>query len=325
MHAIRIEKTGSPDVLAYQEIPQPVPKSGELLVKVGACGVNFIDCYYRSGLYKADLPMTIGLEGAGAISALGEGVTEFKVGERVAWAAAMGSYAEYAIVPAAKAVSLPAAIDDRTGAAIMLQGMTAAYLSETTYPITRADTVLVHAGAGGVGLLLTQMAKRRGARVITTVSTPQKALLSRGAGADEVILYTEQDFEAETKRLTEGKGVTCVYDSVGVTTFEKSLNVLRPLGYMVLYGTSSGPVPPFDISLLAAKGSLFITRPSLFSYVAERADLLKYANVVFAGIGEGWLNIRTEHYYPLAEAAQAHRDLEARRTTGKLILLPSST
>ena len=243
MHAIRIEKTGGPEVLAYQETAQPTPKSGELLVKVGAAGVNFIDCYYRSGLYKADLPMTIGLEGAGTITALGEGVREFKVGERVAWASAMGSYADYAIVPALKAVNLPAGIEDRIGAAIMLQGMTAAYLSATTYPIQRGDTVLVHAGAGGVGLLLTQMAKQRGARVITTVSTEEKAQLSRGAGADEVILYTQQDFEAETKRLTNGKGVACVYDSVGVTTFDKSLNVLRPLGSMVLYGASSGPVP----------------------------------------------------------------------------------
>lgn len=324
MHAIRIEKTGGPEVLAYQDTPQPTPKNGELLVKVGACGVNFIDVYYRTGLYKAELPLTIGLEGAGTVSAVGPGVSEFKAGDRVAWAAAMGSYAEYAIVPAAKAVSLPAGIDDRLGAAIMLQGMTAAYLSAGTYPIARGDSVLVHAGAGGVGLLLTQMAKHRGARVITTVSTEDKAQLSRGAGADEVILYTQQDFEAETKRLTDGKGVACVYDSVGVTTFEKSLNVLRPLGYLVLFGASSGPVPPFDLSQLA-KGSLFITRPTLFTYIAERANLLKYANAVFSGISEGWLKIRTEHFYPLAEAEQAHRDLEARKTTGKLILLPSST
>lgn len=325
MRAIRIEKTGGPEVIAVQDIQQPSPKSGELLVKVGAAGVNFIDCYYRSGLYPTELPHTLGLEGAGTVTAAGEGVSEFKVGDRVAWASAPGSYAEFAIVPAAKAVALPAGIDDRTGAAIMLQGMTAAYLSETTYPIQRGDTVLVHAGAGGVGLLLTQMAKHRGARVITTVSTEAKAALSKGAGADEVILYTQSDFEAETKRLTEGKGVACVYDSVGVTTFEKSLNVLRPLGVMVLYGASSGPVPPFDLGQLAAKGSLFITRPTVFVYTAERANLLKYANAVFAGVTGGWLKIRMEHDYPLGEAAQAHRDLEGRKTTGKLILLPSGT
>ena len=325
MHAIRIEKTGGPEVIEYADIAQPSPNAGELLVRVGAAGVNFIDCYYRSGLYKADLPYTLGLEGAGAIVATGDGVSEFKTGERVAWASAPGSYAEFAIVPAAKAVAIPASIDDRIGAAIMLQGMTAAYLSLSTYPIKKGDTVLVHAGAGGVGLLLTQFAKHLGARVISTVSTDEKATLAKGAGADDVILYTKADFEAETKRVTEGKGVAAVYDSVGVTTFEKSLNVLRPLGTMVLYGASSGPVPPFDLSQLAAKGSLFITRPTLFTYTAQRADLLRYANAVFDGIKAGWLKIRTEHDYPLREAARAHRDLEGRKTTGKLILLPSGT
>ena len=322
MHAIRVEQTGGPEVLRYAEVAQPQPGPGELLVKLGAIGVNYIDVYYRTGLYKSELPMTLGLEGAGTVSAVGSGVTEVKTGDRVAWYNSAGSYAEYVLVKEHNAVPVPSGVEDKVAAAAMLQGMTAHYLSHTTYPIQRGDSVLVHAGAGGVGLLLTQMAKQRGAHVIATVSTEAKAALAREAGADEAILYTSVDFEAEVKRITGGKGVACVYDSVGKTTFDKSINCLRPRGMMVLYGTSSGPVGPWDVGQLGPKGSLFLTRPTLFNYAVERGELLERANAVLGAIQQGTLKMRQEHFYPLKEAAQAHRDLEGRKTTGKLVLLP---
>jgi len=322
MQAIQITENGGPEVLVYKEIATPEPGPGQALVKIKAAGVNFIDCYKRTGLYTTSLPYTPGEEGAGVVEAIGPDVTEVKVGDRVAYATSTGSYADYAIVRAAVLVPMPDGIDDRSAAAAMLQGMTAHYLSQTTYPIQKGDTVLVHAAAGGVGLLLTQMAKRRGARVIGTVSTEEKAALAREAGVDEVILYTQTDFEVEVKRITGGEKVAAVYDSVGKTTFDQSLNCLRPLGYMVLYGGSSGPVPPFNPAILNTKGSLFLTRPSLYHYILTRPALLERAGEVLKWIADGDLKMRIEHTYPLAEAAQAHRDLEARKTTGKLLLLP---
>ncbi len=322
MKAIQITKYGGPEVLAYQEVAKPEPKAGEALVKINAIGVNFIDVYHRTGRYPGNLPFVPGSEAAGVVEAVGEGVTEVKPGDRVAYAMQIGSYSEYATVPAWKLVPVPADVDDQWAAAAMLQGMTAHYLSHSTYPIQKGDTVLVHAGAGGVGLLLTQMAKKLGSKVITTVSTEEKAQLSRQAGADEVILYTHQDFETEVKRITGGKGVQAVYDSVGKTTFDKSLNCLRPRGYMVLFGASSGPVPPVDPMQLGSKGSLFLTRPSLAQYAQNRVELLQRAGDVLQWISDDSLQLRVEHRYPLSEAAQAHRDLEGRATTGKLLLLP---
>ncbi|MBC7920464.1 MAG: quinone oxidoreductase [Ferruginibacter sp.] len=324
MKAIYLTQYGGPDVLHYQDRPVPEPRAGEALVKIRASGVNFIDVYQRTGRYPGALPFILGMEAAGVVEAVGPDVTEVRPGDRVAYATHPGSYAAYAVVPAAKLVPVPAEVDDRSAAAAMLQGMTAHYLSHSTYPIQAGDTVLVHAGAGGVGLLLTQMAHRLRARVITTVSTEEKAALSRQAGADEVILYTQTDFEAEVKRLTDGKGVHVVYDSVGKTTFDQGLNCLRPRGYMVLYGGASGPVAPFDPMQLNAKGSLFVTRPALGHHVLDRAELLQRASAVLGWIAEGRLKLRIEHVYPLAEAGQAHRDLEARATTGKLLLLPDA-
>ncbi len=323
MKAILIERPGGPEALKLADVAVPEPKAGEALVKLAAIGINYIDVYYRTGLYKAPkLPFTPGMEGAGTVEAVGEGVTVVKPGERVAWAMAIGSYGEYAVVPAEKLVHVPEAVSFKAAAALMLQGMTAHYLSNSTFPLKPGDVALVHAGAGGVGLLLTQLAKAKGATVITTVSTDEKAALSSGAGADHVIKYTEQDFAAETRRLTGGRGVDVVYDSVGVTTFEKSLDSLRPRGYMVLFGASSGPVPLFDLQVLNAKGSLFITRPSLGYYAADRAELTWRAGEVLDAAAHGALKLRLEHEYPLAEAARAHTDLEARKTTGKLLLLP---
>ncbi len=322
MKAIRINEFGGAEVMNYVEMPTPEPGAGQVLVKIKAIGINFIDIYQRSGIYPGKLPFFPGSESAGVVEAVGEGVTDLKVGDRVASAAAPGSYAEYVVAPAEKLVPLPEGIDDRSAAAAMLQGMTAHYLSNDTYPIQSGDTVLIHAGAGGVGLLLIQMAKKRGGRVLTTVSTEEKAALARDAGADEVILYTQTDFEAETRRLTDGKGVVAVYDSVGKTTFDQSLNCLRPRGYMVLYGGSSGPVPPFNPQILNAKGSLFLTRPSMGHYTLTRDELLARAGEVMNWISTGELKLRIEYTYPLSEAAQAHRDLEGRRTTGKLLLLP---
>ncbi len=322
MYAIRVNQYGGPEALEYQQIAVPQPGAGEALVKIKAVGVNFIDVYHRTGTYAGTLPLTPGMEAAGVVESVGEGVTEFKPGDRVAYASQQGSYAQYAVVPVAKLVPVPDGLDDRSAAAALLQGMTAHYLSETTYPIQSGDTVLVHAAAGGVGLLLTQLAKRRGARVIATVSTEEKAELARGAGADDIILYNQTDFEEEVKRLTEGKGVAAVYDGVGQSTFMKSLGCLRQRGIMVWYGAASGLVAPFDPNILQVKGSLFLTRPTLFHYTADRASLLARAGDVMNWIAEGQLKLRIEHTYPLAEAAQAHRDLQGRTTTGKLLLIP---
>lgn len=322
MKAIQVRKTGGPEVMELVDLPVPEPKANEAVVKLSASGVNFIDVYQREGRYKVALPFVLGQEGAGVVSAIGAGVTTVKNGDRVAWAGPLGSYAQYAAVPGERLVPIPAGVSDQHGAAAMLQGMTAHYLSHTTYPLKRGETALVHAAAGGVGLLLTQMAHNIGARVIGTVSTEAKAKLAQEAGADEIIVYTQQDFEEETKRLTGGKGVDVVYDSVGKTTFEKGLNVLRPRGYMVLYGGSSGAVPPFDLIALSTKGSLFVTRPTLAHYTASREELIMRAGGVFDMIGAGKLKLRIEHTYPLADAQRAHRDLEGRKTTGKLLLIP---
>lgn len=304
------------------ELPVPQPKPNEAVVKLSASGVNFIDVYFREGRYKAALPIILGQEGAGVVNAVGTEVTTVKNGDRVAWCGLLGSYAEYAAVPADRMVPIPDGVTDQQAAAVMLQGMTAHYLAHDAYTLKRDATALVHAAAGGVGLLLVQMAHHLGVRVIATVSTEEKAKLAREAGADEVILYTKSDFEAETKSLTGGKGVDVVYDSVGKTTFEKGLNTLRPRAMMVLFGGSSGPVPPFDLMVLAQKGSLYVTRPTLGHYIATREELLARSGAVFGMIAAGKLKLRMEHTYPLAQAPQAHRDLESRKTTGKLLLIP---
>ena len=304
------------------ELPVPQPKAHEAVVKLTAAGVNFIDVYNREGRYKAPLPFVLGQEGAGVVTAVGADVKSVKPGDRVAWTALLGAYAEYAAVPADRLVPIPAGVTDQQAAALMLQGMTAHYLVHDTYPLRHGETALVHAAAGGVGLLIVQMAHHIGARVIATVSTDEKATLAREAGADEIILYTQSDFEVETKRLTGGRGVDVVYDSVGKTTFEKGLTILRPRGMMVLFGGSSGPVPPFDPIVLTQKGSLFLTRPSLGSYIATRAELVARSSAVFGMMAAGELKLRIEHIYPLGEAQRAHRDLEGRKTTGKLLLIP---
>ena len=322
MKAIQVKQTGGPEALKLVDLPVPQPKANEAVVKIAAAGVNFVDVYFREGRYKAPLPFVAGQEGAGVVTAVGAEVNSVKKGDRVAWTGTLGSYAEYAAVPADRLVRIPQGVSEREAAAAMLQGMTAHYLSHDTYPLKRGETALVHAAAGGVGLLLVQMAHNIGARVIGTVSTEEKAKLAREAGAHEVIIYTQADFESETKRLTGGKGVDVVYDSVGKTTFDKGLNVLRPRGYMVLYGGSSGAVPPLDLVVLSQKGSLFVTRPSLVNYIATRDELQARASAVFGMIAEGKLKLRIDHTYALADAAQAHRDLEGRRTTGKLLLLP---
>src|ERR1043165_3721704 len=322
MKAIRVEAYGGPENLIYKEVDKPAPKTGEALVKLEAIGVNFIDVYHRTGLYPLPLPFTPGTEAAGTVEALGSDVSDIAIGDRVAYAMAVGSYAEYAIVPAARLVKIPDHLDAQQAAAAMLQGMTAHYLATSTYQLKSGDLALVHAAAGGVGLLLIQMARRIGARVFGTVSTEEKAKLAREAGADEVILYTEQDFQEEVKRLTEGKGVQVVYDSVGKTTFMKSLNSLAPRGMLALFGQSSGPVPSFDPALLAQKGSLFLTRPSLAQYTLTREELLWRAGDVLKWISSGELKLRIEKSFPLAEAAEAHRQLEGRKTTGKVLLIP---
>jgi NADPH2:quinone reductase len=322
MKAIRVQAHGGQDVLKYEEVPEPKPGAGQALVKLHAIGINFIDVYHRTGLYKLPVPFTPGMEGSGVVESVGENVTEVRPGDRVAYAMAVGAYAELAVVPAWQLVKLPASLDFSSAAAAMLQGMTAHYLTHSTYAIQRGDTILVHAAAGGAGLLITQMAKRLGARVIGTVSTGEKAQLSRSAGADEVILYTQTDFEAEVKKLTDGKGLPAVYDSVGKTTFEKSLNCLRPRGMMVLFGQSSGPVPPLDPGILAAKGSLYLTRPSLGHYSSTREELLSRAGDVLDWVAKGELKLRIDRTFELSDAASAHRELESRRTTGKLLLTP---
>jgi NADPH2:quinone reductase len=322
MKAIQVKQPGGPEAMELVELPVPQPKANEAVVKLAASGVNFIDVYFREGRYKAPLPVVLGQEGAGVVTAVGADVKLVKAGDRVAWCGLQGSYAEYAAVAADRLVPIPAGVTDRQAASAILQGMTAHYLSHDTFPLKSGQTALVHAAAGGVGLLLTQMAHNIGARVIATVSTDEKAKLAREAGADEVILYTQSDFEEETKRLTGNKGVDVVYDSVGKTTFEKGLNVLRPRGYMVLFGGSSGAVPPFDLIQLSTKGSLYVTRPTLGAYIATREELLARSGDVFGMMAAGKLKLRIEHTYPLAEAQRAHRDLEGRKTTGKLLLIP---
>jgi len=322
MKAIQVKQVGGPEVMELVELPVPEPKANEAVVKLAAAGVNFIDVYHREGRYKVPLPFTPGQEGAGVVHAVGADVTSVKKGDRVAWAATLGSYAEYAALAADKLVPIPSGVTDEQAAAAMLQGMTAHYLSHSTYPLKRGETALVHAAAGGVGLLLVQMAHHIGARVIATVSTDEKASLAREAGADEIILYTQSDFEAETKRLTGGKGVDVVYDSVGKTTFEKGLNILRPRGMMVLFGGSSGAVPPFDLIALSQKGSLYVTRPTLGHYTLTREELESRSDAVLGMVALGKLKLRIEHKYPLAEAQRAHRELEGRKTTGKLLLIP---
>jgi NADPH2:quinone reductase len=322
MKAIQITRTGGPEVLQLVELPEPKPKPNEALVKITASGVNFIDIYLREGRYPAELPFVNGQEAAGVVAAVGAELKQVKVGDHVAYVGVLGAYAEYAAVPAEGLVRIPAGVDDRQAAAVMLQGMTAHYLCHSTYPLKKGETALVHAAAGGVGLLLVQMCHRLGARVLATVSTEEKARLAREAGADEVILYTQQDFETETKRLTENRGVEVVYDSVGKITFEKSLNVLRPRGYLVLFGGSSGAVPSFDLIQLSRRGSLYVTRPTLGHYTATRAELEQRADDLFDWLKAGKLKLRLEHIYTLSEVQQAHRDLEGRKTTGKLLLIP---
>jgi NADPH2:quinone reductase len=322
MKAIQVKQVGGPEAMEIVELPVPQPKPNEAVVKLAASGVNFIDVYFREGRYKAPLPLIPGSEGSGKVTAVGADVTSVKGGDRVAWAIVQGSYAEYTSVPADRLVPVPPGVTDQQAAAAMLQGMTAHYLSHDTFPLKKGETALVHAAAGGVGLLLVQMAHNIGARVLATVSTEEKAKLAREAGADETILYTQQDFEAEIKRLTGGKGVDVVYDSVGKTTFEKGLNVLRPRGMMVLFGGSSGAVPPFDLIVLSQKGSLYVTRPTLGNYIATREELVARSSAVLNSVASGKLKLRIEHTYPLAEAQQAHRDLEGRKTTGKILLLP---
>jgi NADPH:quinone reductase len=322
MKAIQVKQIGGPEAMELVELPVPQPKANEAVVKISASGVNFIDVYNREGRYKIPLPFVLGQEGAGVVTAVGSDAKSVKVGDRVAWSSVLGAYAEYAAVPADRLVPVPAGVSDQQAAAAMLQGMTAHYLSRDTYPLKRGETALVHAAAGGVGLLLTQMAHSIGVRVIATVSTEEKAKLAREAGADDVILYTQNDFETETRRLTANKGVDVVYDSVGKTTFEKGLNVLRPRGMMVLFGGSSGAVPPFDLIQLSQKGSLYVTRPTLPSYTVTREELLAHAGAVFDMIASGKLKLRSEHSFPLGEVQRAHRELEGRKTTGKLLLIP---
>ena len=322
MKAIQVQKTGGPEALTLVDVPVPSPKANEAIVKIAAAGVNFIDVYFREGRYPSPLPFVDGQEAAGTVTEVGSDVKSVKAGDRVAYTGVIGAYAEYAAVPADRLVHVPDKITDQQAAAAMLQGMTAHYLINTTYPLRKGEAALIHAAAGGVGLLLVQMAKNIGARVIGTVGSEEKARLAREAGADEVIIYTKQDFAAETKRLTENKGVHVVYDGVGKTTFDQGLEVLRPRGYMVLFGGASGPVPPFDPIKLSQKGSLFLTRPSLVSYIATREELEQRANDVLGSIAAGRLKLRIEHIYKLGDAQQAHRDLEGRTTTGKLLLVP---
>ncbi len=322
MKAIIVPKSGGVDVLTFTDVPDPKPKPNEAVVKIAAAGVNYIDVYFREGRYPTTPPFILGQEGAGVISEVGADVKDFKAGDRVAYTGVTGAYAQYEAIPADRLVRVPQGITDQQAAAAMLQGMTAHYLVRSTYPLKSGEIALVHAAAGGVGLLLVQMAKAIGARVIGTVSTEEKAKLAREAGADDVILYTKQDFEAETKRLTGGKGVHVVYDGVGQTTFDQDLNVLRPRGYLVLFGASSGPVPPFDLGKLSQKGSLFVTRPTLVHHIASHDELQQRASDVLNMIASGKLKLRIEHLYALKDAQQAHRDLEGRKTTGKLLLIP---
>jgi NADPH:quinone reductase len=322
MKAIRIHTPGGPESLKFDDVPEPTPGPGQALVKLAAAGVNFIDVYFRTGMYKAPLPLTLGLEGAGVVTAVGTGVTDVKIGDAVAWTGVPGSYAQMAVVPADRLVKLPPGVEPKVGAAAMLQGLTAHYLVRSSYPLKKGDTCLVHAAAGGMGLLLCQMGKMLGATVIGTVSTEEKAALAKGAGAEHVILYTQQDFEPEVKRITGGRGVDVVYDGVGATTFDKSLSCLRPRGYMILFGAASGPVPSLDLQVLNVRGSLFLQRPSLNHHIAAREELVQRSNEVLGWIRDGKVKLRIEHQFPLAQAAEAHKALEGRKTTGKILLIP---
>jgi NADPH:quinone reductase len=319
---VRVRAHGGAEVLQVEEAEIPHAGPGQALLRIEAVGVNFIEIYHRTGLYKVPLPFTLGTEAAGTVEAVGPGVTTVRPGDRVASINVLGAYAEYAVAPADRLVPLPDRVSPRQAAAVMLQGVTAQYLTTSTFPLERGQTCLVHAAAGGVGLLLCQMAKRAGARVIATVSTEEKAALAREAGADEVILYTQADFETEVKRLTAGAGVHVIFDSVGRTTFAKGLNCLMPRGMMVLFGQSSGPIEPFDPQVLAQKGSLFLTRPTVGHYTATRGELLERAGQVLGLVASGALAVRIGHELPLMQAAEAHRDLEGRRTTGKVLLIP---
>jgi NADPH:quinone reductase len=320
MKAIRVTKTGGREALSYTDVPEPRAEHGQVLVAIEYAGVNFFDVYQREGVYPVPLPVTLGTEAAGTVLAVGADVSDFAVGDHVVYQGVQGAYAERAAVPADRLVKLPEGISTRTAAALMLQGLTAHYLSSSTYMLKASDTALVHAAAGGVGLLLCQMAKLRGARVIGTVSTQAKAALAREAGADHVILYTEQDFVVETKRFTDNRGVEVVYDSVGRTTFDQSLNCLAPRGLMALFGASSGAVPAFNPQVLNQKGSLYLTRPTLANYVATRAELLRRTAELFAWLAQKRLAVRVDREVPLKDVAQAHRALESRETTGKVLL-----
>ena len=327
MRAIQITQTGGAEVLVPRELPTPTPGPGEALVQIEACGVNFIDVYLREGRYASPLPFIPGQEAAGVVLALGPGTdstdaASFKVGDRVAWCGVPATYAQFAVAPVARLIAVPDGITTRQAAAAMLQGMTAHYLAHSTYAIQKGDAVLVHAGAGGVGLLLIQMAKRQGARVFATVSTEEKAALARAAGADEAIIYTREDFAARVRELTAGAGVRVVYDSVGKTTFEGSLSSLAPRGLLVLFGASSGAVAPIDLIQLSTRGSLYVTRPGLKDYIASREEMVQRAGDMLGWVADGSLKLRIEHSYALADAAQAHRDLESRKTTGKVLLIP---
>ncbi len=322
MQVIRIHNHGGPEVLQLESIAQPQPGPGEVRIRLASIGVNFIDIYQRLGQYKMTLPFTPGMEGSGVVDALGEGVTDLRVGERVAWCMHSGAYAEYATVPASKVTPLPDTITDEQGAALMVQGLTAHYLTTSTWPLQEGDTALIHAAAGGTGRLLLQAAKRRGARVIATVGTREKAVLARSAGADEVVLYEEADFEQAVKEWTQGRGVDVVYDSVGQATFDKSLNCLRPRGMMVLWGQASGPVPPFDLQVLNARGSLYITRPSLGAYMRTRDEFLARCNEVFGWVANGELDVRIDQTFPLGDAASAQTYMANRQSKGKLLLIP---
>ncbi len=322
MKAVCVHQYGGLEALTYEEVSVPEPGEGEARVKIEAIGVNFIDIYHRIGRYQGSLPITLGQEAAGTVDAVGPSVVEVRPGDRVAYASVQGSYAEYAIVPAGRLVPIPAGVDTKQAAAVMLQGMTAHYLTHSTYPLKDGETALVHAAGGGTGQLLVQMAKRRGARVIGTASTDEKIAYAREAGADEVIQYTQTDFEMEVKKLTNNSGVDVVYDSVGKDTFEKSLNCLRRRGYMILFGASSGAVPSFDPQILNAKGSLYLTRPSLGSYIADRDELLWRAENLFQWIAAGELKVRIDKTFPLAEVAEAQHYLEGRQSKGKILLIP---
>jgi NADPH2:quinone reductase len=322
MRAVRVHEYGGPELMKVEELPTPEPGPGQVLVQIAASGVNFIDIYHRTGLYKVPLPYALGIEGAGTVQAVGPDVADVRVGDAVAWKDQAGSYATHVVVPATALVPVPEGVSLRDAAAIVLQGLTAHYLTHSTYPIAAGETCLIHAAAGGVGLLLCQMAKMRGARVIGTVSSDEKAQLASEAGADEVIMYTRQDFESEVKRLTDGRGVNVVYDGVGREVFDKNLNCLVPRGYEVLFGQSSGPVPPLDPQVLNGKGSLFLTRPTLGHYTLTREELLGRASDLFGWIDQGKLKVRIGRTFPLDDAAQAHIDLNGRKTTGKVLLEP---